>query len=99
MKITKLLIILLVLFLSSCKQVDVPIDVDCNVTPTHESCVVDEVDCDVTPEHEDCVEEVIDIVDCDLIPEHPECIVEKPEVIESCEVRGITDCPFMMDLL
>ena len=54
MKITKLLIVLLVLILSSCKQVDVPSDVDCDLTPTHESCVVDEVDCSVTPEHEDC---------------------------------------------
>ena len=93
MKMTKLFIVLLVLFLSSCKEVDLPIDVDCNLTPTHESCVVDEVDCNVTPEHEDCI---VEELDCEVTPEHPECIVDEPEVIESCEVRGITDCPFIL---
>jgi|LGVF01.2.fsa_nt_gb beta-N-acetylglucosaminidase len=71
----------------------IPEEVDCNVTPNHEECIPEEVDCDITPNHEECIPEE---VDCEVTPNHPECIVEEPVIIESCEVRGIADCPFVL---
>ncbi len=58
---------------------EVPVQVDCEVTPNHEDC---EVDCEATPEHEDCE------VDCEVTPEDEECIVEG--TIEVVDLVGMT---------
>ena len=44
-----------------------PRDVNCELNPNHESCVVD---CDSNPNHESCV------IDCDSNPDHESCVVD-----------------------
>lgn len=114
MRYIKLILMLIMLFLTSCTTAAPPPELDCNVTPNHEECIPDEVNCNITPNHEDCVVDPIDEVDCDVTPDHedcipeevncevtpnhPDCIIEEPIIIiiESCEAKGITGCPFIL---
>jgi len=68
-----ILTVLLILILTACNNNPPIKDVDCDVNPTHEDCVVDVVDCTVNPAHEDCV---VEEVDCTVDPEDPICDVE-----------------------
>ena len=84
---------------------DCTVELDCSVTPNHEDCK-QETDCDMMPSHPDCRVETdceatplhpdcLRIVDCSITPDDPVC-EEVKDVIESCEVSGVTSCRYTL---
>ncbi len=101
-------IFLLIILLSSCTKTFKEDEIDCNINPENEGCIVDPVDCNLHPDDEKCIVEEIDCdadptnegckleeVDCNINPENEACVVED-EKVESCEVQAIEGCLFTL---